>query len=432
MRLRRTPPFVARLALLALFPLLLVPQTPAFGAAFGIFEQGTKAMGMAGAFTAQADDPSALFHNAGGLAFVTEPAFSIGGTYIQISGTEFEGLAPFPGPGARGEMEDLNAVLPHVFYVRPINDRWKWGVGVFSPFGLQTEWKNPETFPGRFINQKAELTVIDVNPTIGWQASETFGIGFGIIGRFSEVELNRTLTAAALDLPLLDIAATRLTSDTDNGIGWNIGFLHKPGPYFSWGFSYRSNVEVEYGGEGAFSQILTGIPQIDAFVPLILPLDTPVPVETEIEFPDMASLGFAFGLTRSLLAEIDINWTGWSSFDALPLVFPTVPTLTSIVEQGYEDAYNYRLGFQYTTARGSHWRFGYVFDESPQPDEAVGPLLPDADRNGLSVGYGSAGGRWDAALLYLDAETRTTTTNRDGFNGTYTTDAFLVGLTVNF
>ena len=56
------------------------PRRPVQAAGFGIFEQGTKAMGMAGAFTAQADDPSALFHNAGGLAFVDEPEIAAGFT----------------------------------------------------------------------------------------------------------------------------------------------------------------------------------------------------------------------------------------------------------------------------------------------------------------------------------------------------------------
>ena len=35
-----------------------------------IFEQSAKAMGMAGAFTATADEPSAMFFNVGGLAFL--------------------------------------------------------------------------------------------------------------------------------------------------------------------------------------------------------------------------------------------------------------------------------------------------------------------------------------------------------------------------
>src|SRR4029077_16675265 len=52
-----------RLLLLALVPLLL-PRA-AFGSAssFGLFQHGARAIGQAGAFTARASDPSAVFYN---------------------------------------------------------------------------------------------------------------------------------------------------------------------------------------------------------------------------------------------------------------------------------------------------------------------------------------------------------------------------------
>ena len=48
---------------------LALAAGPVTGAGFSIFEQGSKAMGTAGAFTALADDGSAMFHNAAGIAF---------------------------------------------------------------------------------------------------------------------------------------------------------------------------------------------------------------------------------------------------------------------------------------------------------------------------------------------------------------------------
>ncbi|HEV2843460.1 MAG TPA: hypothetical protein VG477_01330, partial [Thermoanaerobaculia bacterium] len=90
---------------------------PLHAAGFSIFEQGTKAMGMAGAFTAQADDPSLLFHNVGGLGFVEEQEFSAGFTWIHSLEAEFEGANPFPGEGYRAEQELLSEVPPHVYYV---------------------------------------------------------------------------------------------------------------------------------------------------------------------------------------------------------------------------------------------------------------------------------------------------------------------------
>ena len=419
--------------LVALSALAALAPTAAQAAAFGIFEQGSKGMGMAGAFTAQANDPSLLFHNAGGLAFVEEAQLTTGLTWIHVNGSEFDGLAPFPGVGVEEQMEDLDTTPIHVYYVRPLGATWKFGVGFNTPFGLSTEWKNPNTFSGRFISQRAELQTFDINPTLGVQLTPKIGVGFGIIGRFSTVDLKRAVpTLNPFTGAVADIARVELESDFDSGIGWNVGILHKVGSAYSWGLSYRSKVKIDYGGDARFTQVLTGFPQLDAVVAGQLPFGAAIPVETAIEFPDMASLGFAFKLTSNLLAEVDVNWTGWSSFDALPLTFPTAPALSSVVVEDYKDVYNYRLGFNYVTGSGSQWRFGYALDETPLPEESVGPLLPDGDRNVFTVGYGTASGKLDLALMYLTADERVVRVNRDNFNGTYNTDAFLAGITYNW
>lgn len=427
----------------ALATLVLAAVSPVWGAGFGIFEQGAKAMGMAGAFTAQADDPSALFHNAGGLAFATERDYALGVTWIKGTQADFDGAAPYPGTGYSAEQELLSVLPPHAYFVQPINDTWKFGFGLETPFGLVTEWKNPDQFAGRFVSTKAELQVIDLNPTIGWQINPNFGIGFGAVARFSKVELNRNVPFNnPFTQSIIDIGRLKLESDMDNGIGWNVGVLHKWNQSFSWGFSYRSKVKVEYGGDARISRIPTGNPQLDALLGSRVAFDTNLPVKTEIEFPDEASLGFAFALTRNLLVETDFNWTGWSSFDRVPITFtgtaPNTPADAEIPEH-WDDANNYRVGLRWSTSATSQWRFGYVFDETPQPEEAVSPLLPDADRSGFTIGYGRSGGAvdFDAAMMYLvfDERSRSRSFAEDeagAFFGTYNTKAILLGITLGF
>lgn len=82
----------------------------------------------------------------------------------------------------------------------------------------------------------------------------------------------------------------------------------------------------------------------------------------------------------------------------------------------------------------SRIRFGLYYDETPQPDETVSPLLPDANRVGYSVGYGYAGKSIDvdAYFLYVAFDERTTTTNLDNFNGTYDTDVLILGASIGF
>lgn len=418
---------------------LAMTAGPAFGAGFNIFEQGSKAMGMAGAFTAQADDPSAVFHNPAGLAFQKERDFAAGTTIITISSSEFEGSNPFPGVGVMEEQEGLVFFPSHIYYVQPINQQLTFGFGFYTPYGLTTEWENPETFSGRFISQRAELQTFDLNPVLAWQATPNLGLAVGAVYRLSTVELDRAVPFLnPFTQSIVDIGSANLKSDIDGGVGFTAGLLHKVNNSFSWGLTYRSKVEIDYEGDGRFSQISTGSAALDAAVAATIPFDTDLPIATSIEFPDTASLGLAFALSPTMLLETDFNWTGWSSFDELSLQFPTAPQFSQVIPEEYEDAYNYRIGLRWAKNANREWRFGYVFDESPQPEEAVSPLLPDADRNGFTIGYGWKGAKrdFDLAFMYLPFDERTRqqsfASDPDDYFGTYETTAFLLGATLTF
>jgi long-chain fatty acid transport protein len=414
---------------------LVFTAAAAHAAGFGIFEQGTRAMGMGMAYTAQADDPSALFYNAGGLAFMEERDFSLGFTYITATTAEYKGLAGTPLAGAKAEQEKLSEFPVHGYWIEPISRDWKFGLALTSPFGLTTEWKDPANFPGRYLSTKAALRAIDLNPTIGWQVTPNFGLGFGAIARFSDVELHRYIPAQIPGTPIvLDGGRVDLDSSFEPGFGFNVGFLHKYNNSFQWGMSYRSKVKIDYSGDARFTQIPTGIPPLDAALAAVIPFGQKVPVETQIEFPDMASLGVNVALSANTRLEVDVNWTGWSSFDEVPLDFKGHPLISGAIPEEWEDVMNYRLGFLWKVPSGSEWRFGYIYDETPQPDKHVSPLLPDANRNGYTVGWGRqfSSTNLDLALMYLPFDERTTRTNTDGFNGTYNQTAWLFGATIGF
>jgi long-chain fatty acid transport protein len=425
----------------AFLALGVLAAAPGFAAGFSIFEQGSKAMGMGGAFTAQADDPTAMFHNAAGLAFQDERAFRAGFTYVTSTVADFEGADPFPGADARGEQTTLQQFPPHAYWVQPLGERVRFGLGIESPFGLATEWDKVDDWPGRYLSSFASLRSVDLNPTLAWRANDSFGIGLGIIGRFSDVELERRVGRNnPFTQTVADIAEVQLQSDFDSGYGWNVGLLHKWNNSFSWGFSYRSKIEIDYQGDARLTQIPTGFPAFDTAVSRALPFGVDLPIETSIEFPDQASLGLLFAITPNLFVETDLNWMGWSSFDQI-VINGTNATAsavfnpeTSTIHEDWEDVYSYRLGVRYRLASGSELRFGYIYDETPQPDETVSPLLPDANRNGITLGYGGHLGRFplDLALLYLPFDERTTDVNQDDFNGTYNTTAWLLGVTLGF
>jgi len=397
-------------------------------------------MGMAGAFTARADDPSAMFFNVAGLAFQDERDFMVGFTWIRGTQAEFDGANPFPGVTVTAEQETLSEFPPHFYWVEPINDRWTFGLGLNSPFGLVVEWKDPESFAGRFISTKAQLVTLDLNPNLAYKVSDKLSVGFGLIGRFASVELKQLVPAQnPFTQTVANVGLLELESDLQDGdgTGFNLGVLYRSDRFLSWGLSYRSKVDVDFSGEGNLSQILTGNPQLDGAVAAALPFNQPLPVATAIEFPEMASLGLGFHLADGVMLETDINWTGWSSFDSLAIDFVNDDLPDTVRPQHWDDAFNYRVGLSIDTASGNQWRFGALYDETPQVEEAVSPLLPDNNRTGVSFGYGWGGRKltWDFALLYLHLDQRTRDQSFAGesdFFGTYDNEAILLGLSVGF
>jgi len=419
---------------LGLVALLMLAAIPAQGAGFLIFEQGAKAMGMAGAFTAQADDPSALFHNAGGIAFQNKRDFLLGGTLV-TGQADFSGAEPFPGAGVTEQTEKLQELVPHFYWIEPINDVLSFGLGVNAPFGLSVEWKNQDTFTGRFISTRSSLTAIDLNPTLGWKASDNFGIGIGVVARFSEVELSNHQLAEPPLVPFpLEIAKSQLTGGMNQGYGFNIGILHRYNNSFHWGFQYRSKMEIDYDGELVLDQIPTGIPPIDDALAGVLPFGQPIPGATSIEFPDIASLGLGFATSASSWLEIDINWTGWSTFDTL-VVGVDSPILDDLeLHQDWEDVFQYRIGLRWNSSAKSQWRIGYIYDETPQPERTASPVLPDANRNDFTFGYGYMGQKFgvDLALMYAKFDDRTVTESDVFYFGTYSQDAWLLAASFGF
>ena len=80
--------------LLSVLLVLLFTASTSFAAGFRLPEAGAKAMGMGFAFTAQADDPSAIYFNPAGLTQLKGQNVMVGVTYVRENGGEYNGTTP--------------------------------------------------------------------------------------------------------------------------------------------------------------------------------------------------------------------------------------------------------------------------------------------------------------------------------------------------
>jgi long-chain fatty acid transport protein len=407
----------------------------AFGAGFSIFEQGAKASAMAGAFAATADDPSAIFYNPAGMAQQRELSVLSGATFINFT-NEFTGdrNSEFTA-GVEGKYDRHTFVPPNLYVTVPFGTNLTFGLGVFSAWGLRTDWHDP--WAGRFISRDADLKTVSVEPAIAWQTSDgRFALGGGIEYRRARVILNQNI---ALPFPnpftgrITDIGNARLSSDYGSDTGYNVGVLWKPTARFRIGATYRSDMDIDLDGDADFSQISTGNAQLDAIVSQTFPQDDTI--STTFPFPAVASLGIAFAPTDRVDIEFDITHMTWSRFQALNVNFTNQTARSFTREQNWDDSSAYRLGANIEATADWDVRLGAVYDNNPQPTESVGPLLPDADRVGGTLGVGYHHGPFivDTAVFILHFKDRSTEgRSPDGFNGVYQTDATLWSVNLGY
>lgn len=406
----------------------------AFGAGYSIFEQGAKASGMAGAFAATADDPSAIFYNPAGLAQQREMAVLTGATFINFS-NEFTGDPNSPvTSGVDGKYNHHTFIPLNAYAILPLGNNITVGFGAFAAWGLRTDWQNP--WPGRYISRDADLRTKSFQPTIAWQNDTgSLAVGGGIEYRQARVFLNSNIF---LPFPnpftgrIADIGTARLASDGyDSAIGYNVGVLWKPAGRFRVGASYRSDMDIDVEGDADFTQISTGNAQLDALVAQTFPRDDKI--TATVPFPAVIAVGVAFSPNDRWDIEFDITHMTWSAFESLDVDFEQQTARSFSREQNWDDSSCYRLGANVKASENWEVRLGGLYDQNPQPVEAVSPLLPDSDRIGATFGVGFKHGPWiaDIAAFVLHFKDRSTEgVNPDQFEGVYETDAVL--WSVNF
>ena len=405
---------------------VLMATTPlaAWAAGFAITAQGAAAIGKSSAFTAQADDPSALFYNPAGIAQLRTAALLVG-TSVIIPHTEYR-----PESSGAPAREDRQIFFPPYLYVTvPLGRTFTAGLGVFSPFGVGTEW--PLDWDGRFQVTSISVRTTSINPTLAWRPAESVAVAAGVNVSVVNLKYRRALNLAAFG-PTTPEGDVSLRGDA-RAVGFNGGILITPARWWRVGASLRSRLHAEVkDGHADFS---VPAPLSGAFAD--------GSIRTEVDLPPSLRLGVFLQPTPKWNVEFGAAWTGWSTIDRLTIEFANgLPADTTPFS--WKNAMAYSLGTEYRWT-SFRMRGGYTYDVTPIPDETVSPLLPDGNRQWWSVGVGTTGEWWslDAAyqLILFDRVKANTFGTRFSSaappidaraNGSYRSHAHVVGVSAGY
>ncbi len=409
-------------------------------------------MGMGLAFTAVANDPSAIFFNPAGLGWQKHFEVQAGSSFITKTQGDFIGEDPYPGAGNREKEHETTFVLPTLYVVAPLTSEINLGLGIFSHYGLGFRWDNAEdcggdcatnpvkstSFSGRFVAQNAVIQSADLNPVLSFQVIPAVAIAIGADYRVSKVQLERNQAAInPFTNSVVDVAHIKLNSELkdNHGWGWNAGILVRPIPQLSFGAAYRSGIKIDYEGKATFQQRRTGDARLDPIVASQLPAGSH-PVETSIDFPESVNLGAAVTLPGEFTVSGEADWTEWTKFESLDIAFPDLTGRDLHRENNWKNSWAYRVGLEKKFSRLAV-RAGYYRDKTPQPVENAGPILADNDRDAYSLGFGYDTDRWgvDISDLYIKFKRLDTAgRSQDNFFGVYkeSSNIFAFSLRVSF
>ncbi len=338
--------------------------------------QGAKSTAMGTAFVAVADDPSAMAVNPAGLTQMNGTN-TYGGVTFVIPSTTYE------SPSGDTEKTDFQVFIPPHFYIASDADsqNLRLGLGIFSLYGIGGR-KWDEDGLTRYLSTKSQIATMSVNPTVAYRLLPSLSIGAGIDYMYSLCEAEKMVDQSALG------AGDGRMSLKNRGDGWgyNFGILFAPDRKIKIGAAYRSRIRIDYEGELEIKHIAP------ALQPLFGGSDFETDTSSTYTFPDIISFGIAYMPTEKLTLALDAEQARWSTFKRADLdideEIPEAGLVDSSSSLDWKDSWLYKIGVEYKVDAALALRAGYVFVESPVPDDTLDPSNPDSDMHNINIGFG--------------------------------------------
>ncbi|PVZ85532.1 long-chain fatty acid transporter FadL [Serratia sp. S1B] len=357
------------------------------------------AVGLGRAYSGEgavADTAASASRNPATMMMFDRPAISGGMVFINPD-VNITGRSP-SGQSLDAKNIAPTAWVPDLHYIQPLNDQWAVGGSVTSNFGLATEYS--DTYPAGSVGGTTDLTTLNINLSAAYRLNQHFSFGLGFDAVYAKAKIDRH----AGDLPLLiagsgqlppalagqvaQIPANTQISHLEGdkwGYGWNAGILYQVDDNNRFGFTYRSEVKIDF--EGDYSSQLPS-----AYNSLLHQIGLPtgtngntIPGYLTLNLPEMWEISAYHKVAPQWAVHYNMTYTSWSQFQELKATGSDGNTLF-YKHEGFRDAYRMALGTTYFYDDNWTFRTGIAFDQSPVPAQNRSISIPDQNRTWLSAG----------------------------------------------
>ncbi|WP_434051131.1 MAG: OmpP1/FadL family transporter [Roseibium sp.] len=341
-----------------------IAATGAQAGAFAIREQSAYFQGTSFAgYGTSGETISAMYWNPAALigaqmGWTVETHGSVIIPNSEINGTLSGG---FLGSSSIGSGDiGLDAVVPATYISYRPDEKWVFGVGINSPFGLTT--KPEQNWAGQFYSRSSRVFSINVNPSVAYQVNDMIALAVGVQIQYLDVSLKSADATSGAGFP----RSNEIYGD-GFGVGVTAGVTIKPVDGTEIGIGYRSGV-----GHSLNGQLFAGGRRAE--------------IDLGVVMPDMVNISAKQKLTDKMRLLGTVEWTNWSRLKS-PVATSTITgaALTTL-HFNYDDGWFFSVGGEYDFNEKLTFRAGVGYELSPIDEEIRSTRLPDNNRWWLSAG----------------------------------------------
>ena len=307
-----------------------------------------------------------------------------------------------------------------------IYDNFYGGITFYTPYGSAINWG--ENWPGAVLNQKVNIKVYTVQPTLSWRFLPNLSVGAGVMVSWGSVDLYKGLLESAslnklmgalgmppeaMYAPGVTPASVNLRGKSALAVGYNLGALWEINRKWNVGVSFRSKMTmtVDKGAaavsyNGSAEQLLT--PVLDNL--------NHTNFRASLPCPYVLTAGVAYKPLHNLTLAFDAQLNGWGTYKHLDIEFDNLEAFNQHLVKDYKNAMTYHLGAQWGVTPRLDLRAGLMIDTNPCNKEYYNPETPGQTRIEPSVGFSFRplkGLSVDFAFMYVQG------TGMDGATGHY-------------
>ncbi|AEF05575.1 OmpP1/FadL family transporter [Alteromonas naphthalenivorans] len=381
-------------------------------AGFQVNEHSANGLGraMAGQ-AAKPENASILATNPAAIGVFKEAEFSASVSFIDpnvdISGnvTYSFGDTLVGGGVAKEDNIAETAFVPGFFYVSPINDNFSAGVGVFTTYGLRSDYS--DDFGALHFADTAEVKTVTVNPAVSYKVNKQLMVGFGLNVTYAEAEigsgvsntlaatiegLEPTAQALGITLPSLNAGSSLFSMEGDDvGFGWNVGVFWQPSELTNIALSHRAETKLELDGA------------VSSETP-VFPIELNQPGSLDLNLAAITELAIDQKIDDQWSVQASLTFTDWSTFQKLEANLEDGENFL-IKEENFDDSWRGSIGVTYILNDEFTLRAGYAYDDGVVSVENRSLSIPDTDRHWISGGLTytmSENTSIDAAYVFID------------------------------